>query len=85
MESDLTRPGSVREWLSSINMEHYFELFTAARIDSLEKVDKLEETDLKDIGIGLIGHRNKMKKSIKSRRSQFFNQRMEEEKHEETG
>ncbi|XP_068700595.1 ephrin type-A receptor 4-like isoform X2 [Montipora foliosa] len=76
--NDITRPESVREWLISINMEHYVKLFTAANIDSLEKVDKLEEKDLREMGISLIGHRNKMKKSIKSRRSQFMNTGMED-------
>lgn len=76
--NDITRPESVREWLTSINMEHYVKLFTAANIDSLEKVDKLEEKDLREMGISLIGHRNKMKKSIKSRRSQFMNIGMED-------
>ena len=78
MGNDITRPESVREWLISINMEHYVKLFTAANIDSLEKVDKLEEKDLREMGISLIGHRNKMKKSIKSRRSQFMNIGMED-------
>ena len=60
-------------------MENYLDVFKAAKIDSLEKVDKLEESDLRELGVKLIGHRNKMNKSIKSRRAQFANKGMDED------
>ena len=57
---------SVDEWLQSINMDKYSELFHAANINSLDKVTGLGDEDLREMGIKLIGHRNKMNKSIKA-------------------
>ena len=70
---------SVKEWLISINMENYVEVFKAANIDSIEKVAKLEESDLREMGVKLIGHRNKMNRSIKSKRAQFANEGMDDD------
>ena len=70
---------SVEEWLQSINMENYSEIFQAANIDNLEEVTKLEEQDLKEMGVKLIGHRNKMNKSIKSMKGQSVNRGLAED------
>lgn len=78
MSKKVTGFESVKEWLISINMETYLELFKAANIDSLEKLAKLEEKELRDMGVKLIGHRNKLKKSIKSTRVQFQNPTLDE-------
>lgn len=78
MSKKVTGFESVKEWLISINMETYLELFKAANIDSLEKLAKLEEKELRDMGVKLIGHRNKLKKSIKSTRAQFQNPTLDE-------
>ena len=64
---------SVDEWLQHINMEKYSELFRAARIDDMSKVAELKEKQLREMGINLIGHRNKMQKSINAMKSQHYN------------
>ena len=74
----VTGLASVKEWLISINMEPYLELFQAANIDSLEMLEKLEEKDLREMGVKLIGHRNKMDKSIKCMRAQCHNPNLDE-------
>ena len=45
-------------------MEKYSEVFHGANINSLDKVTGLGDKELKEMGIKLIGHRNKMNKSI---------------------
>jgi len=57
---------SVDEWLHYINMDKYSEVLHAANIDSLDKVTGLGDKELREMGIKLIGHRNKMTKSIKA-------------------
>ena len=57
---------SVDEWLRYINMEKYSEVFHGANINSLDKVTGLGDKELREMGIKLIGHRNKMSKSIKA-------------------
>ena len=57
---------SVDEWLQYINMDKYSEVFHAANINSLDKVTGLGDEELREMGIKLIGHRNKMNKSIKA-------------------
>ena len=56
---------SVDEWLHYINMDKYSEVFYAANVNSLDKVTGLGDKELREMGINLIGHRNKMNKSIK--------------------
>jgi len=57
---------SVQEWLNQINMTQYTENFVKAGYMDIEKVKSLGEDDLKGMGVRLIGHRNKMNKSIKA-------------------
>ncbi|XP_067049579.1 ephrin type-B receptor 1-B-like [Acropora muricata] len=59
---------SVDEWLQYINMDKYSDVFHAANINNLDKVTGLGDKELREIGINLIGHRNKMNKSIKAMR-----------------
>jgi len=73
LEEDIPEFLSVAEWLKYINMEKYSETFTAANINTLHQIVKMEENDLKALGIKLIGHRNKISKSIKAMKSQFHN------------
>lgn len=73
LEEDIPEFLSVDEWLKYINMEKYSETFTAANINTLNQIVKMEENDLKALGIKLIGHRNKISKSIKAMKSQFHN------------
>ena len=60
-------------------MDKYSETFKAANIDTLTQLAKMEENDLKAIGINLIGHRNKMSKSIKAMKSQFHNRGLDDD------
>ena len=60
-------------------MEKYLQKFQANGIDTLSKVTQLNEEDLNEMGIKLVGHRNKMKKSIKVMNSQHHNKGMDEE------
>lgn len=60
-------------------METYSETFKTANITSLNKVIKMEDRDLKALGIKLIGHRNKMNKSIKAMKSQFYNKGLDDD------
>ncbi|XP_015775845.1 PREDICTED: ephrin type-B receptor 1-B-like isoform X3 [Acropora digitifera] len=57
---------SVDEWLHYINMDKYSDVFHAANINSLDKVTGLGDKELREMGIKLIGHRNKMTKSIQA-------------------
>ena len=79
MEVNLPEFQSVDDWLKYINMEKYWETFQANGIDTLNKVTQLNEEDLKEVGIKLVGHRNKMKKSIKAMKSQYHNKGMDED------
>lgn len=79
MEVNLPEFQSVDDWLKYINMEKYWETFQAKGIDTLSKVTQLNEEDLNEIGIKLVGHRNKMKKSIKAMNSQHHNKGMDED------
>ena len=76
---DVPQFRSVHEWLKFINMEKYSEVFKAANIKSLQKVIRLDDTKLKGMGITLIGHRNKMLKSIRSMKSQFVNRALDDD------
>ena len=78
-ETDLPQFQSVDEWLKFINMEKYSQVFQAANITNLEKGTKLEDRDLRQMGINLIGHRNKMYKSIRSMKAQFVNRGLDED------
>lgn len=62
---------SVKEWLGSINMARYAENFANAGYMDLDQIVCLEEEDLARIGIKLIGHRNKINKSIKAMNKHF--------------
>ena len=64
---------SVDEWLQHITMGKYSELFRDARIDDINKVAELKEKQWREMGISLIGHRNKMQKSINAMKSQHYN------------
>ena len=68
---------SVDEWLQHINMAKYSELFQDARIDDKNKVAELKEKQWREMGMSLIGHRNKMQKSINAMKSQHCNSGMD--------
>ena len=79
MEEGIPEFRSVDDWLLYLNMETYLEAFKAANITSLNQITKMEDKDLKAAGIKLIGHRNKMNKSIKAMKSQFHNKGLDDD------
>lgn len=54
-------------------MGQYISNFKTAGYSDLTQVTRIKDNDLKDIGVMLIGHRNKIYKSIKSMRRHFDN------------
>ena len=57
---------SVKEWLNEIKMSSYMPHFAAAGYEQLTDLAGLLDNDLKDLGISLVGHRNKMLRTIRS-------------------
>ena len=78
-QSDVPEFESVDDWLIFLKMDSHLKLFQAANVDSLDKVAKLEDKDLREMGVKLIGHRNKMNKSIKSIKGRYVNRGMDED------
>ncbi|KXJ06054.1 Ephrin type-A receptor 4, partial [Exaiptasia diaphana] len=62
---------TIEDWLGSINMARYATHFANAGYMDLGHVKSLEEEDLSRIGVKLIGHRNKINKSIKAMNKHF--------------
>ncbi|XP_078373938.1 ephrin type-B receptor 1-B-like isoform X1 [Oculina patagonica] len=79
MEVDVPEFQSVDDWLKAIKMEKYSETLQAANVNNLDKVTQLEDRDLTEMGINLIGHRNKMNRSIKAMKSQFHRTSVDDE------
>lgn len=62
---------TVDEWLTSIKMSRYTELFLQCGVDSMEQVAKLSLQQLIDIGVTLVGHQKKIMNSIHNMRAQL--------------
>ena len=60
--SDLT---TIQDWLESIKMGQYSDMFSKAGYKHLKQVATEDELDLNDMGIKLIGHKNKIRKSLR--------------------
>ena len=73
MSADFTKLNTICEWLNSLHMGQYTANFKTAGYKDLPQVTCLKDSDLKEIGVSLIGHRNKIYKSIKSMRKHFDN------------
>lgn len=73
VSADFTKLSTINEWLGSIHMGQYAANFKTAGFKDLTQVTCLKDNDLKEIGVTLIGHRNKIYKSIKSMRRHFDN------------
>ena len=56
----------IKEWLHDIKMSSYIPYFTEAGFTQLSDLAGLQDNDLQNIGISLIGHRNKMLRTIRS-------------------
>ncbi|CAL1543321.1 unnamed protein product [Lymnaea stagnalis] len=67
---DMTSLLSVEDWLLSIKMERYFNLFLAAGLTTMEQVRHLTVRDLLNMGISLVGHQKKIMNSIQTFRAQ---------------
>ena len=66
---------SVPDWLDTINMSKYADQFKGAGYEKLEHVCKITDGDLEKIGVKLIGHRNKISKSIKAMKDHYRKKR----------
>jgi len=73
---------TIEEWLGSINMGRYATHFANAGYMDLGHVKSLEEEDLSRIGVKLIGHRNKINKSIKAMNKHFESMESNDSEHQ---
>ena len=62
---EYTEATTVHDWLDSIKMSQYNDLFSQAGFTQLKQVANEDDLDLNDMGIKLIGHKNKIRKSIR--------------------
>ncbi|KAK3735399.1 hypothetical protein QZH41_013394, partial [Actinostola sp. cb2023] len=79
-DMDFNTQTTVENWLQSISMARYANLFANAGFMDLSHVKTIEEEDLPKIGVRLIGHRNKINKSIKAMNKHLENHELESEK-----
>ena len=56
----------IKEWLHDIKMSSYIPHFTQAGFAQISDLAGLVDSDLQGIGVSLIGHRNKMLRTIRS-------------------
>ncbi|XP_028394325.1 ephrin type-A receptor 2-like isoform X3 [Dendronephthya gigantea] len=66
MDDDINDLTPIGAWLKSIKMSRYEGAFVEAGYKSEEEITQITDADLISIGIHLIGHRNKIMKSIRS-------------------
>ncbi|GFO42406.1 ephrin type-a receptor 4 [Plakobranchus ocellatus] len=67
---DMTSLSSVEDWLVSIKMDKYLNLFLAAGMSNMDQVRHLTVRDLLNMGISLVGHQKKIMNSIQTFRAQ---------------
>uniref|UniRef100_A0A3B4V842 receptor protein-tyrosine kinase n=1 Tax=Seriola dumerili TaxID=41447 RepID=A0A3B4V842_SERDU len=68
-----TRTKTVGEWLDSIKMGRYTELFMEGGYSSLETVAQMTSEDLRRVGVNLAGHQKKIITSIQEMRVHMNN------------
>ena len=56
---------TVHDWLHDIKLSLYVPHFTGAGYEALSELAGLADNDLKEMGITLIGHRNKILRTIR--------------------
>uniref|UniRef100_A0A8C6PFU7 receptor protein-tyrosine kinase n=1 Tax=Nothobranchius furzeri TaxID=105023 RepID=A0A8C6PFU7_NOTFU len=71
--SHSARTKSVGEWLDSIKMGRYTELFVEGGYSSLEMVTQMTSEDLRRVGVNLAGHQKKIITSIQEMRVHMNN------------
>ncbi|XP_028393816.1 ephrin type-A receptor 4-like isoform X2 [Dendronephthya gigantea] len=59
-------PSEISEWLRDIKMASYIPHFTQAGFTKISELAGLQDNDLQVVGVSLIGHRNKMLRTIRS-------------------
>ena len=64
MDKDNVIP--IKDWLSEIKMSSYMSHFTAAGYENLSQLGGMMDSDLKEMGVTLVGHRNKMLRRIRN-------------------
>ncbi|KAG7253479.1 hypothetical protein CRUP_033813, partial [Coryphaenoides rupestris] len=64
---------SVGEWLDSIKMGRYTELFMEGGFSSLETVAQMTSEDLRQVGVNLAGHQKKIITNIQEMRVHLIN------------
>ena len=62
---EYTEKTTIHDWLESIKMGQYSDMFSKAGYSHLDELAKHDELDLNEIGIKLIGHKNKIRKSLR--------------------
>ena len=62
---EYTEKTTIHDWLESIKMGQYSDMFSKAGYTLLDEVAKQDELDLNEMGIKLIGHKNKIRKSLR--------------------
>lgn len=75
--TDSTDVETIQDWLNSISMGQYVANFDRAGYQTLKQVSALNEDGIKEMGVTLVGHRNKINKSIKRLQMQFVNPGLE--------
>lgn len=68
---EYTEKTTVHDWLESIKMGQYSAIFSKAGYTHLDEVAKQDELDLNEMGIKLIGHKNKIRKSLRDVKKTF--------------
>jgi len=63
---------TLKEWLDSIGLGQYMEKFSDRGLVTPRQILELTDSDLKDIGIVAVGHRNKILKSINATKGQLI-------------
>lgn len=63
---------SIRDYLETIKMERYIENFIKFGYTELEQIQHMTDSDLVSIGVPLVGHRNKIIKSLSGERERLL-------------
>ena len=66
LQDDVDFSEGLSEWLQSIKMGNYVSHFLAAGYLNPSQLSGLKDEDLREMGIKLIGHRNKILKGIRA-------------------
>lgn len=62
---EYTEVTPIHDWLNNIKMGQYTDVFSRAGFRNLKEVTQEDELDLTGMGIKLIGHKNKIRKSLR--------------------